>query len=563
MKYEKMNSRAKLMTGEFVDLPVKKIEKDNVITLIPDITEWENIDYIDLGYDFGSAKVGDEGYFVFPRGGGSPDDHIVCFDERPDAELNTTNLVMSFMGYVKNGSGWCMIPTGFTYEFHAIRGKKGNDYYAYPRFYIGGTEPYETIKAEYHLIEDADYVKICKVYREYMLTRGGCRPIKDRLNKSLEYAKDSVYIRVRLGWKPAPSPIADQTIENEPEMHVAMTFDEVGKLCEKLKAAGVEKAEICLIGWNVSGHDGRWPQHFPVEPKLGGEEGLRKLIEKAQGLGYQIVCHTNCNDSYTIADNYSEYWTRKKRDGSVACNATLWSGGLARFICPLKAVEYVKTELPKVRDLGFEGLHYIDVMTTVPLFDCYDENHPVTKRGCQKLWRNIAGYCKELFGGFSSEGCFDFIADSLDYGLYASFYNSDKDKPAFFTKPVPLWQIVYHGIILSNPYTSTINSPIKSKKHQLEVFERGGRPTFYIYSKFVTDGKNWMGNDDLTCDDEADTARTVKVIADMYRECESLSYLQTEFIEDHSEENGVTRTVYSDGSVMVCDYNSGEHYLEK
>ena len=559
-----MKSRAKLKSGEFREIPMKVIEKESVITLIPDICEWDDIEYIDVAYDLGNAKVGDEGYFALPRGANSPDDHIVCFEERPDVEINASNFQMNFIGFVRNGRGWCMIPTGFTFELHSILGKKGEDYYAYPRFYVGGREPYETIKVEYHLIDrDADYVKICKLYREYMLTRGGCRPIKERMNDSLDYAKDSVYIRIRLGWKPAPSPIADQTVENEPEMHVAMTFDEVGELCEKLKASGVEKAEICLVGWNVSGHDGRWPQHFPVEPRLGGEEGLKMLIEKAKSLGYHITCHTNCNDSYTIADNYSEYWTRKKPDGSVVCNSILWSGGLARFICPLKAVEYVKTELPKVRVLGFEGLHYIDVMTTVPLFDCYDENHPVTKRGCQKLWKNIAEYCKELFGGFSSEGCYDFIAGSLDYGLYASFYDSDKDKPTFFTKSVPLWQIVYHGIILSNPYTSTVNAPIKSKKHQLEVIERGGRPTFYIYSKFVGDGKNWMGNDDLTCDDEADTARTVSIIAESYRNFAPYSHLQTEFIEGHEEKDGTSRTTYSDGTVAVCDYNAGTSSVSK
>lgn len=558
-----MNSRAKLKNGEFANISVKEKQNGNVITIIPDITEWDDIVYIDIGYDFGLAKVNDSGYFAIARGTNSPDDHIVCYEEYPDAEVDAYNFQMNFMGYVRNGFGWCMIPTGFTYEFHAILGKKGQDYYTFPRFYINGKEPYETIKVEYHMIEEnADYSKICKIYREYMINRKGCVPIKDRLNPELEYAKDSLYIRIRMGWKPVPSPIDEQTVENEPEMHVAMTFDEVGELCDKLKAAGVEKAELCLVGWNVSGHDGRWPQIFPVEPKLGGEEGLRKLIKKAQGMGYNITCHTNCTDSYSIANNYSSYWTLKNPNGEIV-SAGRWGGGLGKQICPIKQLEYVKTELPKVKELGFRGLHYIDVVSTVALRECHDKNHPVTRKDCQYIWSEISKYCKDEFGGFSSEGCYDFIADSLDYGLYVSFYNTDGEKPAFFTKSVPLWQIVYHGIILSNPYTSTVNSPIKGAKHKLEVMERGGRPTIYIFSKFLSSGGNWMGNDDITCNDEADTERTVKLLSDMYKEFAPLSYLQTEFIEKHEEENGVSKTYYSDGSIMVCDYNSGTYSLEK
>ena len=72
-----------------------------------------------------------------------------------------------------------------------------------------------------------------------------------------------------------------------------------------------------------------------------------------------------------------------------------------------------------------------------------------------------------------------------------------------------------------------------------------------------------MGNDDLTCKDEADTARTVGVLADMYREFEPMAHLQTEFIEDHEENDGVSKTTYSDGTVVVCDYNMGTYSVEK
>ena len=80
---------------------------------------------------------------------------------------------------------------------------------------------------------------------------------------------NSVMIRVRCGWKPAPPQILHQTLENEPPMRVACDIDRVGDILDELKVQGVDKAEICLVGWNVKGHDGRWPQALPVCEELG------------------------------------------------------------------------------------------------------------------------------------------------------------------------------------------------------------------------------------------------------------------------------------------------------
>jgi hypothetical protein len=334
---------------------------------------------------------------------------------------------------------------------------------------------------------------------------------------------------------------------------------------DRCKAAGLEKAEFCLVGWNKSGHDGRYPQLFPVEPLLVGEEGLRGLINKAKSLGYQITCHTNSTDSYSIANNYSTDITRKNKDGTIAQHGGTWGGGRAKWVCPEKGLEIAKDELPKVAELGFYGLHYIDVISTIACAPCYDPKHPQTRRQVAENFKAMAKLSKDLFGGFASEGGYDHTAPYLDYGLYISFFDTDSQKiPPLFSKSVPIWQIVYHGIILANPYTSTVNSPIKSRKHQLEVMERGGRPTVYIFSKFLSSGNNWMGNDDLICTTEEDMERTVKLLAEMYSELAPLAYLQTEFIDRHDEiAPGVYRTFYSDGSVMTVDYNEGTYKLEK
>lgn len=65
-------------------------------------------------------------------------------------------------------------------------------------------------------------------------------------------------------------------------------------------------------------------------------------------------------------------------------------------------------------------------------------------------------------------------------------------------KTIPLWQIVYHGIMLYNATTDTVNYPIKDVKNLLTIIEDGSRLSFYLYSKFLEGRKNgdWLGKED-------------------------------------------------------------------
>lgn len=63
-------------------------------------------------------------------------------------------------------------------------------------------------------------------------------------------------------------------------MVVYNSLDDVALILDELKNAGVKKAEICLVGWNKGGHDGRYPQILPIEEKIGGETKLRELIKR-------------------------------------------------------------------------------------------------------------------------------------------------------------------------------------------------------------------------------------------------------------------------------------------
>ena len=223
-------------------------------------------------------------------------------------------------------------------------------------------------------------------------------------------------------------------------------------------------------------------------------------------------------------------------------------------LCPKAAEKFAKEDLPKVAKLGFEGLHYIDVMSVIPLRWCHSNEHESNPNETLEHYNNIMSMCHTLFGGFASEGVFDFAAKYLDYGLYVSWPPVDDD---MLDEIIPLWNIVYHGIILSNPTTDTVNFPIKDKKNLLTVAEYGARPSFYIYSKFMNGGNqdDWLGVEDLTIG----TPETMHFAARKIKEgCDSvndITALQTEFIIKHEiAENGIHKVLYSSGRQVIVDY---------
>ena len=81
--------------------------------------------------------------------------------------------------------------------------------------------------------------------------------------------------------------------------------------------------------------------------------------------------------------------------------------------------------------------------------------------------------------------------------MYVSFDKPDQPMPKMVDRFVPIWQLVYNGIILSTPFTTTVNYTAQNRVSQLKLIEFNGRPVFYFYSRFKDDGKNWMGEGDL------------------------------------------------------------------
>ena len=340
------------------------------------------------------------------------------------------------------------------------------------------------------------------------------------MGKSLIFALQNATLRIKK--------LDGQTVEKQVPFEKAgdafrITVP-VADIMRRMKAEGIDKAEVCSVGWNISGHDGRFPQFFPVEPKLGGEAKFRAAIAEGKSLGYNINCHINPFSVFSISNRCFQRYH------------DLW----------------IKDDFKKMKSLGLNGIMHLDVMSFVHPYPCKDPMHPLNGQQTVDYENKVGAYAHEIFGGLASEGGLDHLAPTLDFALYLWSYPDWEGKPEKLAeKFVPLWQPVYHGIILSNPYYTTIDALYPKsyatsdqrkaydylenpETRWLKAIEFDARPVFYY-----TDYKN------------------LKPMKRAYDEFQKLKHLQLQFMQDHREiSKGVFVSTFESGGEIVVNYTS-------
>lgn len=511
-------------------------------------------DAVKVILDAACATRGEEGFFVLPN------NMLGSFRETAGGHV-LQEPPMSFFGmktprgtFVSEAFGWTL--------WHSIEVTVEDGRYAVAHvFDLREERPAEAFGVTFEpLPATAGYPEMAAAYRAHKLDGGIVRPIRARCadQPELAGAATSVEVRVRQAWKPAPSKVPEQNEFNEPPLHVAVTFERALDLVRACRGAGIASAEFCLVGWNRGGHDGAYPQLWPVEPALGGAEGLKRLVAEARDLGYRIVLHNNFQDTYTVAEGWDEGDMSHDRQGEVRSNAGsgyVWSGGRTYLACPKRMWEkYVRKDMHRIAALGCRGLHYSDVISNYRHPCCFDSRHPCSRREGVRYYLKMLEEMRRTVGGAFSEGPHDFVAGGLDACLYVTVSDpSGKDLPRLMDRFVPLWQLVYHGIILSSPYHSCMNYTVKSDENRLALVEFGGRPVFYVHHDFFDDTR-WKGKGDLSVASDEDLAAAVREIRKGADEYARLADLQFEYMTGHRLlAPGVALTTYGNGARTVVN----------
>ncbi len=525
---------------------------DNIWRLkIPTCKIPRDAKHIDVLNSWAVAKKGEDGYFV------TPDSNMGTFRE-DNGQYRVRKNQVKLYGMKSPKGCFVGIMKGLEFEQEVYVEVKNGEYKIFPRYRIDKIEfdPYEDIIIDYYKLEgkDANYSGMARTYRNYQLERGEVTPLKERVknNPTLDFTAKSIYVRIKAGRCDRRAYPYKMWGKREFPLVVDNTFEDISNIMKRMKELGIDWAEVCLVGWHKGGHDGPFPDLFPVPQEFGGEEKMIETIETGKSLGYNMTVHVN---------HTSFYYGKAKRlplsdvakgvDGKPR-KYTFWPGGQAYNSCyQTLCNRLIDDDLAKFKSMGLNGTFHVDVTSARAPTACHDPMHANNKKQMAEWQNKVNAKCQEAFGSYSSECAFDHVAKTLDYGLYVTWQGAETTKKGkLIDRPIPLTELIYHGIILTNPFYGTIDAPYERGEDKfsdvkesyaylqtpanrmLKVIEFGGRPSFYYI-----DYKN------------------LEPMKKFYETYQKVKHLQFEFMESHEEvAKDVFITKYANGAEIVCNY---------
>ena len=528
----------------------------------------DDVAAIDVVPDFMTAKKGDEGYWIDARGA------YGRFDKDEGAYANDRSGWMPIFGLKRGNTLWYGQVMGWRcdYRFNAVA--KGGRYEAFPRFMVKELRRYypvyQDIVVEFHRLDgkDADYLGYAKAYRKYQFANAGIKMARDRAktNPVTDYLLESFVIRISQHCR--KQVLKDRTLrmtkQNEQPLLVHMPFLITGDMMQQLHDAGVDKATFLSAGWTSGGYDGRYPDQFPVEPAIGGEDGFRALAKRCNALGFQMSAEVDYTEMYGPADRFNLDLACRYANGQFP-DGGFWPGGLAYNLCTKKALDlgWCQMDFARLRDVIGPGPLFFDVMSAIEPRRCGHPAHKMTSDDMGAVYARLFELAADTMGGAASESGFDLGIRHLDYVNYLwheiGFWKNNRYK-GFLSGVFPVWELVYHGVVF---YTSdrwlqnhTYGNEDRSNgafdfgwgiydrkedpEKALKIVEFGSRPILYTH-----------------------TFGDVPSIVKAWREYKPVRHLQKEEMSGHREvAPSVFETTYGDGSRTVVNYRKSPFVAE-
>lgn len=292
----------------------------------------------------------------------------------------------------------------------------------------------------------ADYVRMCKDYRQYTVEHGHFVSLKEKIIKNPLVGK-------MVGGAVVHTPMICVHIQpgthyydaDHPEKNDrVIPFSDMAQKIERLHDLGVEGAYVHLDGWGKRGYDNLHPDLLPPCEQAGGWAGMADYVARLRRIGFIPAIHDNYRDYYLDADTYSDNQAQIHADGSYHWDA-IWHGGKQRKMCADLAMNYVRRNFNEMaaHDCRPDGA-YLDVFSVVELDECVNPMHRMTRRECVEKRCDCFEYVRSCGMVVSSEEPIDRFVDSLDLVHHA---------PCFWSRgplgvDVPLFALVYHDAVL-------------------------------------------------------------------------------------------------------------------
>ncbi|MEM2163670.1 MAG: DUF5696 domain-containing protein [Candidatus Bathyarchaeia archaeon] len=295
---------------------------------------------------------------------------------------------------------------------------------------------------------EGDYVSIAKAYRRMAQEKGWLVTLRKKAERNPEVVKLLGASNFKL-WS-CLTRLMDYRMREE-LVQVNWTFNEAAEVAEHLRRdLGIEKALFIIGGWIHRGYDNQHPDILPAAPECGGNEGLAKASKRVRDLGYLFCLHDKYQDIYRDSPSWSEDLIMKGADGQLV-KGGFWAGGQAWLVCSKMGLEMARRNMPEVKALFNPNAYFVDTTTASPLFECYDEKHPLTKWDDMEYKQRLLEYTASVFGISGSECGREWAVPYSHFfeglvGVSGRYYHA-LNPESIGAKVIPLFEMVYRDCV--------------------------------------------------------------------------------------------------------------------
>ena len=298
--------------------------------------------------------------------------------------------------------------------------------------------------------DEGNYVDMAQRYRRYVQEIGHLVSLREKIARNPRVGRlvgsPVIHTSILYHIQPASSYYhKDDPAKN----HQYVSFEKRAQQLRQLVQQGVTQAYVHLDGWGFRGYDNLHPDVLPPCPEAGGWEGMKSLADTCDELGYVFAIHDQYRDYYHDAKSYDPRHTILQQNGRRPHGNT-WYGGDQSILCPRLALGHVKKNYLSLLDHGVKVRGaYLDVFAVVPPDECYNPEHPATRRDCLRHRGACLNFIRAQGGVVSSEEPADWAIPHLDlvhHGPYPLVPNPGRG-PAMGI-PIPLFNLVYHDALL-------------------------------------------------------------------------------------------------------------------
>ena len=394
--------------------------------------------------------------------------------------------------------------------------------------------------------DDSTYAGMARAYRDYLMVVKGVAPVTQPVRPLLD---------LFMG-------ITRLTSFRE-DFVPTTTFDQALTIIRQFIDKGVKDFDVHLIGWGDDGYRGRWPRRYPADSELGGNTGLKSLIEASRKLGINIILEDDYMFGYTFSSggiigqipglrniwpNWS-YGFNSRWDTVRGVNKLPvfeGSGGIYLLNPIIARNNYLERDLPTHKAMGASGVN-LRQMGTMVMSDTNDR-YPLSREEVAETWMKMADREREVLGGAIVSGPNAYVIGRTDRVYDAPVSSLD----AFGDVTVPVYHIATQGLVVRHTIRANLRNDPKTEL--LRQYEWGMQPVYQL---------TWAPSSDLIRTDynllySSQVDDWIEPASREYKFMrETFGFLENEMIANHEIlSRGFNRVTYADGTRLYVNYNS-------